>query len=111
MMERSASSHKTQSLPAALAWFAAPTAWAVHLGLIYGLAGWACEHDARWMLYAITLITLLLALAGVLTSLKTARRSTAARRFIGRSGLWLSILFLLVILMQTVPIVVVETCR
>jgi hypothetical protein len=94
----------------ALAWFAAPTAWAGHLGLIYSVAGWACEQDARWTLYAITLVALLLAAVGVFASRKIAG-SGPTRSFLGRSGLWLSLLFLLVILVQTIPIVIVETCR
>jgi high-affinity Fe2+/Pb2+ permease len=109
MTERAESSHNAQPLLAALAWFAAPTAWAGHLGLVYSLAGWACEQDARWMLYAITLAALLLAAVGVLASRRVA--GGPARPFLGRSGFWLSILFLLVILVQTIPILIVESCR
>lgn len=103
-------SAKTQPLLSALSWFAAPLAWAGHLGLIYSLAGWACEQDARWTLYAITLIALLLAAAGVLASRRVAGGGPT-RPFLGRSGLWMSILFLLVILVQSIPILIVETCR
>ena len=112
---RSATRHKASRVQLAFAWFAGPTAWAAHLGLLYTLAGWACARDARWTLYAISAASLLLALGGVLASLKIDRHKAVdgrdARPFFGRSGLWLSLLFGAVILLQSVPILIVRSCQ
>ncbi|HEY9198854.1 MAG TPA: hypothetical protein VIR60_05755 [Gammaproteobacteria bacterium] len=100
----------------AIGGFAAPLAWALHLGAGYALADWVCVHDTRWLLYALTLTALLLAAAGILVSGRNGRRAAgesspaAPLRFLGYGGQRLGLLFFVVIAVQSIPIALVERC-
>lgn len=93
---------------------APPLAWALHLGLGYALAGWTCVHDAGWLLYALTVAALLLAAAGIAAARVPVRRTETAgmapARFLERGERLLGLLFFAVILVQSIPIVLLEAC-
>ncbi|MGG2396005.1 hypothetical protein ACJRW5_03510 [Pseudomonas sp. SH1-B] len=97
----------------AFGWLAAPMAWALHLGLVYSLAGWDCPHPLPLALYAASLGCLGLALGGVRVAWRNARRAQgpgSVRHFLGSSGYLLGLLFSAVIVVQSLPFLLVEGC-
>lgn len=94
----------------AFGWFAAPLAWALHLGLVYALAGWDCRHPVPLALYGASLLCLGLALGGTWLAWRNARTANAVRHFLGYSGCLLGVLFSAVIIMQSLPFLLIEGC-
>ena len=105
----------------AFGWFAAPLAWALHLGLGYALAGWACANGTRWALHILTAVCLLIAAAGIAANgyggnRVAARRDDAAlpqrapERFLQRSGRLLGLLFVVLIVIESIPVLLAGYC-
>ena len=90
----------------------APAAWGLQLQLTYMLVPWACKHDKPIVLHLVTLVFLLLTLAGGFLSWrdwKTSRRRRprlhpgrppGRTRFLGGLGMVTSGLFVLIIIAQ-----------
>jgi hypothetical protein len=108
---------------------ASPLAWALQLGVFYSFVGWACRHGATTPFHLATVVTFLLALAAGIASWKrvrqpdpipartilTDRADVAEREMPGRSflavcGLILSGFFMLVIVIQWLPVLVLNPC-
>lgn len=103
-------------------WFgvlAGPLAWTAHLLLSYPLVYVAC--GVGWwgmaLLNAITLATALLAVAGGVVGWRSWRRAgpgadppAGSVRFMGRSGVLLSALFLFAILLEGAPNLALSPC-
>lgn len=105
-------------------WGLAILAWALHLGVSYGIVGWYCERGRdiapqtiEMILHGVTLITAFMAVTGIFLAwrnLQEARRSADARsrsRFMAFAGVLSSSLFLFIILVQGLPILVLELCQ
>ena len=121
-----ASTHHSEHRPAdtrmlAVGWFAAPLAWALHLGVGYALAGWACANGARWVLHSLTVVCLLIAAAGIAANAYSGRRAAsrhdaaavwqgASVPFLLRSGRLLGVLFFLLIIIESIPVMLAEYC-
>jgi len=98
-----------------------PFAWTVHLGIAYALSGGLCESRAMWPFYLLSAVTLGIAAAGgwIAHSIRRgtadepeeAPNSRARGRFMALSGVLLSVIFMLAILAQTIPMFVLEPCR
>lgn len=96
-------------------------AWALHIGLVYPLVLLACELGTNAPLYVVTAATALLSLAFGFSSWRALRRlpppeqghdepMLSQARFLARTGVWSSVLFLVVILAESVPIVIEHPC-
>ena len=105
----------------AFGWFAAPLAWALHLGVGYALAGWACANGTRWALHILTAVCLLIAAAGIAANAYGGRRAAARHDasavrqnasvpFLQRSGRLLGLLFVVLIVIESIPVVLAEYC-
>lgn len=120
-----ASTRQAEQRPAdafmlAFGWFAAPLAWALHLGVGYALAGWVCDNGARWILHVLTASCLLIAAAGIAANgygrRDAARRDGAAssRRalvhFLHRGGRLFGLLFFVLIAIESVPVLLARYC-
>lgn len=109
-------------------WALAAVAWALHLGISYGMVEWYCHTETgiapdtiHWVLNATTVITVALALLSMALSWSNARRvgsDTAAtkegeerQRFMSTSGMMISLLFLSIILMQGLPNFFLGPCQ
>lgn len=119
-----------------LAWiglFAAPLAWAVHIGARYPLVRFACDAKQTWALHAVSLGCALAAGAGLACAIVAARRARpaepglesdadvlgpsppAARRVglisvLARAGVVTSLVFLGSIVAEAVPVFVHDPC-
>lgn len=109
----------------ALLWFAVlagPVAWMLGLNAEYGLVRVACAKDSMLYLHAVSLLTLLLALAGGWVALREWRRAGAEwpegeeggsiprSRFMTTLGLLSSALFALTILCQWIASFFLNPC-
>lgn len=113
-------SRRADALRLALGWFAAPLAWALHLGAGYALAGWVCDHGTRWALHALTAVCLLIAAAGIAANGYRGERAAAqpadsaaahgAARFLRDSGRLLGVLFFVLIAVESIPILLAGYC-
>ena len=86
--------------------FAGPVALIINFQLRYGLLPYACETGRRWMLTAISIPLLLVALTGALAGWRGlgAHDGDAMRiRFMALSGLALSLIFALTIVAMAIP--------
>jgi hypothetical protein len=86
--------------------FAGPVALIIDFQLRYALLPYACETGRRWMLTAISIPLLLVALTGALAGWRGlgARDGDAMRiRFMALSGLALSLVFALTIIAMAIP--------
>lgn len=102
-----------------LGWGLAPAAWALHLGLSYGLVPWVCDDGPVGVLYVVTAVSLLLALCGIaLAWLNVAAhrrdghplRSVGGSRFLAWSGLLMALLFTAIIVAQSLPPMLLGPC-
>ena len=99
-----------------------PLAWSVHLLLSYALVALACTTVNVWMLHAVTVGTLAPTLLAGLVAYRAWKRHRADagravrgpasgwQRFMALSGLLLSGLFGLAILLEGLPVVVLSPC-
>jgi putative membrane protein len=102
-------------------WFAtlgSPIAWALHLVLCYPLVGMTCRVGSTLALWLVSLATLLVCLASLLVAWFEARRLPAEGdevvqrgRFMARGGFWMGVLFLVVIIAETLPIPFHDPCQ
>ena len=97
----------------------AALAWLTHLLASYAIGEFGClsglqRYEAggvtavAWMLVAVTLVTMAVAIAGTLTAWRALRSpalpASGSERYLLRVGLWMSGLFILIILAQSLPI-------
>ncbi|NIM39877.1 MAG: hypothetical protein GTN84_01760 [Hydrogenophaga sp.] len=92
------------------AWALPMLSWFVHLNASYLLVDWTCRHGAG-LLHAVSLICLLLALAGMVLAWRAARVDRERSRFLGRVGLFAGGLFAAVIAMQALTGFLVPPCH
>jgi putative membrane protein len=102
-------------------WFAtlgSPIAWALHLVLCYPLVGMTCRVGSTLALWLVSAGALLACLASLLVAWFEARRLSAEEdervrrgRFMARGGFWLGVLFLIVIIAETLPIAFHDPCQ
>lgn len=102
-------------------WAIGPLAWMLHLTLVYLLAPLACEWESGLPLYLATAGTLALAVAGLVLNWHLWAQSgrhwpdeahgpEPRSRFMSMIGLLGSALFVVVIVAQTIPIVILGAC-
>ena len=90
-------------------WFsvlAGPAALIINFQLRYALVPYACQTGRRWMLTAISIPLLLVALTGALAGwrgLDANDGDTMRIRFMALSGLALSLIFALTIIAMAIP--------
>jgi hypothetical protein len=105
-----------------LAVMAGPFAWAVDELASYSLAPTACADGTKWMLYLVTVLTLLVSLGGAALAHSVGRGlpdgsthqgdpTVTRARFLARAGAVLGLSFALVILATAVPNLVLEVCQ
>lgn len=100
---------------------AGPVAWTVHLSGLYFVATFEC---AAWpsALFALSALCIAAAAAGGWLAERTRRRMHDRRDesetaletrslFMARSGVWLGVGFLLVIVVQTIPALLLSPCH
>lgn len=97
-----------------------PLGWALHLQVSYTLATFACEDVYRLSLHATSLVSLLIAFAGLYFGWRNWQASrdaappghrVARSRFMAASGVALSVFFAIVIVAQWIPMFFLEPCR
>ncbi|SFU84194.1 hypothetical protein [Halomonas korlensis] len=102
-------------------WVIGPAAWALHLLGSYLLVPKACEAETVWLLHAVTLVTLMLGLAGVVVAWRQWTRAgrrwpgsgddgTSNIRFMAVMGLLISALSSLLIVAEGVPSFFLSPC-
>ncbi len=105
-------------------WFgflAGPAAWFLHLNISYSLVRLICVRGGFWLLHLTTLVTLVLAAAGVWVAWRSWQRlgepevtkgsGTLGRsRFMALGGITLSGFFLLTILVAWIPDFLLDPC-
>jgi hypothetical protein len=94
---------------------AGPLAWATDLQLRYALVPWACERGHMSVLTLISVPLLLVALMGALLSWRGLRAGEddaydVRVRFMGISGVMLSLAFSLTIIAMTIPDFFLRPC-
>lgn len=97
-----------------------PIAWILHLNVSYAVATLACA-GGRMILIATTLLTLAIAAAGgwigwrvwseIGPGSETDGSVIGRSRFMGAGGLALSVLFAVVILVQSIPPILYTSCE
>lgn len=100
--------------------FAGPFAWATQLQLNYSLVGWACANGAGALLHVITILAILISVAGIFAAKRSGDRLRAAaaennrvwerRMFVAKSGLMFSAFFVVVIAAHEIPNVILRPC-
>lgn len=112
----------TSAVPLWFGVLAGPIAWTVHLLLSYALLPLACASGLLILLHAVTLATALVtAAAGFVAYRRQSEPGTDDRggvrgpstgyvRFMARSGVALSALFLFVILLEGLPVFFLGPC-
>lgn len=102
-------------------WICGPGAWGLHLGASYLLVEPACDSLGVWVLYAAALASMALALAGIGLAWRTWNRLgrgwpraaggvIGRSRFLALSGLVLSAYFLLLVIAQAIPMLLISPC-
>lgn len=108
----------------ALTWFAllgAAVAWMLHLSLTYPLTAFYCDNGAAYALFVISGVTGLAAVAAGVAGWWGYRRlpeeereglsrESSRRGFMLYLGILLSGLFLLAIILATIPMLVLDPC-
>jgi hypothetical protein len=101
---------------------AGPLAMLIQLQVNYALVLWACAAGREWALHLVTLLALLITIAGGLLSWRNWRRAGAVWedegagvlprcRFMAAVGILVGILFALVIVAQWIPIFMYGPCQ
>jgi hypothetical protein len=99
----------------------APLAWALHLGVGYALSAAVCTPPTRWPFFLLSGAAFAVAGTGGWIAWRV-RRDTgdepedapdarARGRFMTVAGILLSVMFLLAIAAQTIPMFLLEPCR
>jgi hypothetical protein len=101
---------------------AAPLAWLVFLQAEYALVPWTCHHGSRHhpALFVVAAVTLLVAAAGGVLGWREWRLAGRRRgdeppphgraAFLALTGIGISVIFTLLILASSAPLVVLATC-
>lgn len=111
----------SQSLLLWTGWVVGPVAWALHILLSYPLMEWVCRTDNYWVLHTLTLATLLMAAVGALVAWRQwtavgrqwpdANGDPMTRtRFLAASGLIISGLSMLLIVIEGIPNFMLSAC-
>jgi hypothetical protein len=90
-----------------------PIAWSVDLGISYAVVKWTCGHDSALLMYATTLLSLVVITAGALAAVRTLALVPAdvpsdvghegRVRFMGMLGLLSSALFAALVIATVIP--------
>jgi uncharacterized membrane protein len=102
-------------------WVIGPLAWMIHLSASYLLVEWVCKTASVFPLYIVTGATLLMAAAGIFLNWRIRRRLGTEQepepenvypgsRFMSLVGLLISILFFVVIVAQSIPVLIIRGC-
>lgn len=98
----------------------APAAWVIHLVTAVVLLNRACETGTRWPVHVVTAVTLVAAIYGLVSAIRLRRSLSgseidpdmAARvRFLAVLGIYLAALFSVLIVVESIPILVLEPCQ
>ena len=100
----------------------APAAFLVNLEIAYAVVPHACSSGSRLLVHLVHAVCVVVAAAGALTALRMWRLTgqtwpgetggrLARSRFLAGQGLFLSLLFVLVILAQWIPSFVLTPCQ
>jgi hypothetical protein len=100
----------------------APVAFLLNLEVAYALVPTACEQRTRILVHLVHAVCLVLALVGTMTAWRMWRFTgeiwpgqsggrLSRSRFMAGVGLFLSLLFVLVILAQWIPSFVLDPCQ
>lgn len=91
---------------------AAPVAWIVHLVASSALVPVACELDTVLVVHLATVATAISAIAGILVARRTRSHASGPGHvmFLSIGGFWLGFLFLALILLEGLPVFVLEPC-
>ena len=90
---------------------APPIAWAIDVQTNVALLQYACANHARWLLWVVTGLTLLLTLFGALQARRGIRADPSRRaRFMGLAGLFIAASFFLAILSTSVGLIFLAPC-
>jgi len=91
--------------------------WALHLWASTSLVGTACAHGITWVMNLITVVTALGAAAAIVAALRMGRSVSPAAAANGRTRM-LSVLALIIdvaslvlIVLEGIPILVIEPCK
>jgi hypothetical protein len=94
-----------------VAFLAAPVAWVIHLAASVALVPAACELSSVLVLHLVTVVTALAAIGGILA---TRRYRVAADgghvALLSSGGFWLGVLFLVLIVLEGIPVFALEPC-
>lgn len=97
--------------------------WAMHLAALYWLVPRVCEAAVRWPLHVVTVVLVALCIRAGVSSVQLIRAGGAAAftstgravsagtdRYLGWLGLLLSVFFGAVIVMQWLPVTILDAC-
>ena len=99
-----------------------PLAWLLDMQVSYSLVKWVCANDRHWILFVMPACSLTLTAATTLKSWQTLRQTTHAARdeggrpidrshLLAVSGLAMSVLFGVLILVSLVPRALLSPCE
>jgi hypothetical protein len=99
-----------------------PLAWAADLGISYPIVHLLCEFNHAWGFHAITVCMLALAISGTLVARhelglvsrvpgEKLPRPIERSRFMAQLGIAVSVLFIIVILAESVPKLGISPCQ
>lgn len=101
-------------------WFAVGAgalSWSAHLLVSYALLPIACATGVAWILHGVTLVTLLVTVAGGWVGYRAWQRyrdergpSADYQRYMGRSATLLNALFGFAIALEGVPVAILSPC-
>ena len=91
---------------------AAPIAWAVDLQAKYALLQYVCRNHATWILWAITIVALLITAFGAFNAWRGLVLAGDDRRvqFMAYGGLAISAMFALSIIAAAIPDIFLKAC-
>lgn len=104
---------RSSTLADGLALGVPPAVWFVHLNASYLLVPPSCDAGHGWYLFTVTAVALCLLFPAARRSLRARRADDprAIEAFLGASGVWLTALFALAILLVGLAAVTVDPCR
>jgi hypothetical protein len=102
-----------RSWSVAFGFLGAPIAWLVHLVAASALVPVACEVDSHLVVHATTAITAVVAVAGIVLARRNGSRAAGQGHiaFLSTAGFWLGILFLALIILEGLPVFVLDPCE
>lgn len=88
-----------------------PVAWLVHLSLSYYLVPRACAAGTSLGLHLVTLASAAVAVAAVVASRRVRAGDDPRGRFLGTLGVLVGVLFLAAVLVEGLPVALIDACR